>query len=153
MAPPPKVTVFVPLSCEPLIVTVVPTLPLVGLIEPIVGPDGAGVTLKVAALDAVPPPVVTVIGPFVAPDGTVAVTCVSELTAKDALVPLNVTAVAPVNALPLIVTDEPTGPLAGLKPVIDGAAGGVTVPLQPGSWNDPMRVSQLSSAFVVGCAS
>ena len=23
----------------------------------------------------------------------------------------------------------------------------------PGSWNDPMRVSQLSSAFVVGCVS
>ena len=38
-----------------------------------------------------------------------------------ALVPLNVTAVAPVKLLPVIVTLVPTGPLAGVKLVIVGA--------------------------------
>ena len=40
---------------------------------------------------------------------------------KVALVPLNVTAVAPVKFVPLIVTLVPTGPLAGVKLVIVGA--------------------------------
>jgi hypothetical protein len=48
---------------------------------------------------------------------------VAELTVKFALVPLNVTAVAPVNLVPLIVTLVPTGPLVGVKLVI---AGGLT---------------------------
>ena len=38
-----------------------------------------------------------------------------------ALVPLNVTAEAPVKFAPLIVTLVPTGPLAGVKLVIVGA--------------------------------
>src|ERR1700680_3461111 len=47
---------------------------------------------------------------------------VSELTVKlAALNPLNVTAVAPVKFVPLIVTLVPTGPLEGLKPVSPGA--------------------------------
>jgi len=58
-----------------------------------------------------------------------------------------------VNPVPVTVTDVPTGPLDGENPLIVGADGGVTVPLQPGSWNEPIRVSQLSSAFVVGWAS
>ena len=44
---------------------------------------------------------------------------------KPALVPLNVTAVAPVKFVPLIVTPAPTGPLVGVKLVIVGA--GTTV--------------------------
>lgn len=44
---------------------------------------------------------------------------------KFALVPLNVTNVAPVNALPVMVTEAPTPALVGLKPVIAG--GGITV--------------------------
>ena len=40
---------------------------------------------------------------------------------KLALVPLNVTAVAPVKFAPPIVTLVPTGPLAGVKLVIVGA--------------------------------
>ena len=40
---------------------------------------------------------------------------------KPALVPLNVTAVAPVKFVPLIVTLAPTAPLAGVKLVIVGA--------------------------------
>ena len=42
-------------------------------------------------------------------------------------VPPNLTAVAPVRLVPVRVTDVPTGPLAGVKPVIVGA--GVTVPV------------------------
>ena len=40
---------------------------------------------------------------------------------KVAALPLTVTAVAPVNFVPLIVTLVPTGPLAGAKLVIVGA--------------------------------
>jgi sorbitol-specific phosphotransferase system component IIA len=91
---------------------------------------GAGaVTVKVAgALDACPPGVVTVIGPVVAAEGTVAVICVSELTEyEEALTPLNATAVAPVNPVPVIVTEAPTGPLVGENELIIGAGGAVTV--------------------------
>jgi hypothetical protein len=44
-----------------------------------------------------------------------------------ALVPLNVTAVAPVKFVPVITTEVPTGPLVGTKLVIVGA--GATVKL------------------------
>jgi len=46
---------------------------------------------------------------------------------KLALTPLNITAVAPVKFVPLIVTLVPTAPLVGVKPVIVGAP----VPLPP----------------------
>ena len=45
----------------------------------------------------------------------------SEITAKLAALPLNVTAVARVKFVPLIVTLVPTGPLIGVKLVIAGA--------------------------------
>jgi hypothetical protein len=82
-------------------------------------------TVKLLALVAVPPEVVTLIGPVVDPVGTVAEIAVAELTVKVALVPLNRTAVAPVKFVPLIVTLVPTGPLVGVKLVIVG--GGVPV--------------------------
>jgi len=53
---------------------------------------------------------------------------VAEVTVKAAVVPLNVTAVAPVKFVPLIVTLVPVGPLAGVKLVIVGALA-VTVKL------------------------
>ena len=56
--------------------------------------------------------------------GATAVICVAELTAKlvAAVLP-KVTALAPVKAEPVIVTDvpPPTGPDVGLMPVTDGA--------------------------------
>jgi hypothetical protein len=76
--------------------------------------------VKLLALVAVPSGVVTLIGPLVAPLGTVACIVVAELTEKLALVPLNVTAVAPVKFVPLIVTLVPAGPLVGVKLVITG---------------------------------
>jgi hypothetical protein len=85
-----------------------------------------GATTKLLGLASVPPGVVTAIGPVVAPAGTVAVIFVDDLTTKVAMVPLKVTAVAPVKLLPLMVTDVPTGPLVGEMLLMIGA--GVKVP-------------------------
>jgi len=64
-----KRTALAPVKFVPLIVTPVPAGPLVGVKLAIVG---AGITVKLAALVAVPPGVVTLTGPVVAPAGTVA---------------------------------------------------------------------------------
>src|SRR5947208_1252001 len=110
-------TALAPLKLAPLIVTLVPTGPLPGVKLVIVG---GLMTVKLAALLAVPPGVVTLIGPLVAPAGTVGVIAVAELTVKLALVPLNSTAEAPVKLVPLMVTLVPTGPLPGVKLEIVG---------------------------------
>src|SRR2546426_6635381 len=115
-----NVTAVAPVKFVPLIVTLVPTGPLVGVKLVIVG---AGTTVKLVVLVAVPPGVVTLSGPVVAPAGTVAWIAVSELTVKLALTPLKVTAVAPVKFVPLSVALLPTGPLPGVKPVSVGAGG------------------------------
>jgi hypothetical protein len=80
---------------------------------------------------AVPPPVVTLTAPVVVPVATVAVIWVALFTVNDvAAVLLKETAVAPVKLVPVITTEVPTGPLAGVKLVIVGAAGeAVTVKL------------------------
>src|SRR3954447_8523932 len=78
----------------PLIVTVVPTGAEVGLNELTVG---GSTTVKLAALVAVPPGVVTASLPVVAVGGIVAVICMSESCVNVALTPLNVTFVAPVK--------------------------------------------------------
>jgi hypothetical protein len=78
-------------------------------------------TVKLLALVAVPPGVVTEIGPLVAPLGTVAVTCVDEFTLKlVAATPLNPTPLAPAKLVPRIATIVPDGPFVGVKPVIVG---------------------------------
>ena len=64
-----KVTAVAPVKFVPLIVTLVPAGPLVGVKLVIVG--GLS-TVKLLALVAVPPGVVTLSGPVVAPAGTVA---------------------------------------------------------------------------------
>ena len=64
-----NVTAVAPVKVVPLIVTLIPTGPLVGVTLVIVG---AGMTMKLVALVAVPPGVVTPSGPDVAPAGTVA---------------------------------------------------------------------------------
>src|ERR1700674_190797 len=74
---------------------------------------------------AVPPGVVTLITPVVAPAGTEVLMWESSVTLTVAALPLNVTAVAPVNPVPVITTDVPTDPLVGLKPVIVGTGGAV----------------------------
>ena len=98
-------------------VTMVPTGPLAGVKLVIVG---GFTTVKLLPVVAVPPGVLTLIGPVVAPAGTVAWIDVGEFTMNVEPMPLNRTAVAPMKLLPLIVTLNPTGPLAGVKPVIVG---------------------------------
>jgi hypothetical protein len=51
---------------------------------------------------------------------------VSRSTVKLAGVPLKVTAVAPVNPVPVIATEVPTGPLSGRKARTTGAGDGAT---------------------------
>ena len=100
--------VTVPPAMRPVFVTVKGTL-----------------TVKLLGLSAVPPGVVTLIGPVVAPAGAVACIVASEVTVKLAALPLNVTAVAPVKLVPLIVTLVPTRPFVGVKLVMIGA--GITM--------------------------
>ena len=84
--------------------------------------------MKLELLVAVPPGVVTLIGPVAANVGTVAVSDVDDSTLKSlALIPLNITAVAPAKFVPVMVTPVPTGPLVGVKLVIVGAGMSVKV--------------------------
>src|SRR5438552_11001239 len=93
-----------PVKLVPLMVTLVPTGPLVGEKLAIVG---VLTTVNEPELVAVPPGAVTLSVPEVAPAGTVARMVVSEVTVKVALVPLNATALAPVKLDPVIVTLVP----------------------------------------------
>ena len=115
-ATPPNVTLVVPLNVFPVIVTAVPTGPLVGLKLPILGGIASGPLL------ADPPAVVTTIFCLVlAPAGTIAVTDVSETTLNDAAgKPPIVTAEVCVRLTPVSVTVAPTVALAGLKDISCG---------------------------------
>src|SRR5687768_15806252 len=65
-------------------------------------------------------------GPLVAPTGTVAVIWVgASMLNVAALMPLNETAVAPSKSVPVITTVLPMGPLAGVKPAIEGDQNGL----------------------------
>ena len=65
-----NVTAVAPVKLVPPIVTIAPTTPLAGVTLVIVG--GLFATVKLVALVALPPGVVTLTGPLVAPAGTVA---------------------------------------------------------------------------------
>src|SRR5437764_458852 len=95
-----KVTAEAPVRFVPAIVTLVPIGPLGGEKPLIVG--AGTITSKLPALVAVPPGVVTEIVPSVAPGGTVAVMSFESSTVNDALVPWNLTAVAPSKCDPVI---------------------------------------------------
>lgn len=123
---PPIVMLVKPVKFVPVIVTVVPELPLVGVKLVIVGAGATTVTVKLAALVAVPPPVVTLIKPLAGAKALIEVP--PAPIAKDAAVAPNLTLVAPPKLAPLITTSCPTGPLAGEKPLMLGA-GNVTVKL------------------------
>ena len=112
---PPKVTLVALVKLVPLIVTDVPTFPLGGLKLAI-----TGVTLNFFELPN-PPGVKIPIPPVLAPLGTVAVTCVAELTVNVvAFIPPNVTLLACVKPVPVMMTGVPTGPLGGAKLVMAG---------------------------------
>lgn len=117
-AVPLKLTAVTPVKFVPVIVTVAPFAPLEGVKEVMVG---AGTTVKLVALVAVPPGVVTAIVPVVAPVGTVAVIVVAFVALKVvAAVPLKLTAVTPVKLVPVSVTVEPIPLLVGVNEVIVG---------------------------------
>ena len=77
-----------------------------------------------AEVALVPKGVVTVISTRPEPAGEVAVIWVAELTVKVAEVPPKLTIVAPVNPVPVIMTEVPpaAGPLVGFLPVTVGPA-------------------------------
>ena len=105
-------TAVTPVRFVPVIVTLVPTGPLVGVNDVI---DGPATTVKLVALFAGPPPVVvTWIGPVVAPVGTVAVIWVAELTTYVvAAVVLNITDVVHPKFVPVMTTLVPVDPVVG----------------------------------------
>ena len=106
-------TLVAPVKLVPVMVTPVPTPPVVGVKLVMVG---AGTT-KLVELVPVPSAVVTVRGPVVAPAGTLAVILVAVLVLTTAGTPLNFTDVAPARLVPVMVTMVPTSPEAGVKPV------------------------------------
>src|SRR6185369_12883238 len=118
-----NVTVLVPWEAPkllPAIVTTVPTGPLAG--ERLVS-VGATVTVYGSALLARPLTVTTTL-PVVAPAGTGTTMLVDDHEVGVAVVPLNVTVLAPCEApkfVPAIVTTVPTGPLLGDRLVSVGA--------------------------------
>src|SRR6185436_15584228 len=86
-----NLTEVVPAKLEPSMITLAPGAPLGGETELIAG---AALTVKLAALVAVPAEVVTAIRPVAAPAGTLAVILLAELTTTEvADTPLKVTAV------------------------------------------------------------
>ena len=123
----PKSTAVAPVKPVPVIVTCVPPAagPTEGLTPVIAGADAyvnSSVELPVAD---VPPGVVTVRlkVPGAADAGDLTVICVPESTVNDvAALDPNLTAVAPVKPVPVIVTEVPpaSGPAVGLMPVTVG---------------------------------
>src|SRR5207344_1493678 len=100
----------------PAIVTDVPTGPLAGVSDVSVG---AAATVYVSPLLARPPTVTTTF-PVVAPAGTGTTMLVADQLVGVALVPLNLTVLVPFVApkfVPAMVTDVPTGPIAGVSEV------------------------------------
>jgi hypothetical protein len=84
--------------------------------------------VKLVAVKAVPPGVVTEMVPLPAAAGTVVLIWVALTTVKVAVAPAKLTFVVAVKLVPIMVTGVPTGPLAGVKLVIVGG-GGITVKL------------------------
>jgi hypothetical protein len=119
----PNITAVAPVNPVPVTVTLVPPPkgPRTGAMLVTVG---AYVNLSAAEVTLVPDGVVTVISTIPVPAGEAAVIWVAEFTVKpDAKTAPNFTAVAPVNPVPVTVTEVPpaAGPKAGEIPVIVGA--------------------------------
>ena len=115
-AVPPKLTAEALVKSVPVRVTVKPLPELVGENELI---TGAGIKVK-PLLVAVPPRVVTNTSPVV-PDATTAVMLVALTTVNEvALVPPNLTVVAVVKSVPVMVTVAPLAALVGVNEVMVG---------------------------------
>jgi hypothetical protein len=129
-AVPLNLTVLVPCVAPkfvPVMVTVAPTDPDVGFKLEMLG---AVVVIVKTTPGLATPPTVTTTSPVVAPAGTVTMMLVALQLVAVAVVPLNLTVLAPCVApkfAPLIVTDDPIAPEVGLRLVIPGV-----VPLSAG---------------------
>src|SRR5205823_80536 len=126
----PKRTAVASLRALPLMVTVVPASPAVGVKSVTVGSTrkfphdvSVGVRMTVKRVDELPRPslVVTVTNPVVAPSGTSTTSAVSDtdVGAVGMLLPKRTVGALP-KPLPLIVTAVPRGPEGGVKSVIRG---------------------------------
>ena len=116
-AVPPMLTADVPVKLVPVMVTVAPVAPVAGAKDVMVG---AGIKVKVPALVAVPPGVVTIMAPVV-PFATTAVTVVAFTTVNElAAAPPMLTDEAPVKLLPVMVIVAPVAPVVGVKEDIVG---------------------------------
>jgi len=114
----------------------------------IVGGAVGAATVNSTPLLATPPAVTTTL-PVVAPVGTVATMLVALQFVALATVPLNVTLLVSCDVpkfVPLIVTEVPTGPEAGLKLVIVGPV--VPVPPPPAALTAASTMPQLSEAAI-----
>jgi hypothetical protein len=105
-----------------------PTQIVAGVAVTGVGAAGEAVTVKMPALVAVPPAVVTAMFPVAALLG-IAVICVALFTTKDnALVPPKVTADAPVKLVPVITTETACPhPEAGVNDAIVGGGAFIVI--------------------------
>ena len=121
----PKRTELAPVKFVPVIVTDAPTTPLVGAKLVIVG-SGAK-TVNDDGEVAVPFGVMTVITPLTAAGGTLAVICVAVFDVMTAAKPPKRTRVAPERFVPVMVMIASGSPLVGVKPVMAGVTGAVTV--------------------------
>src|SRR5947207_6111200 len=148
-AVPLNMTALVPCDAPklvPVIVTEVPAGPEVGFRLEMAGAGGLAVTVKVKPLLATPP-AVTMMLPEVAADGT-GTTMLDALQLDGvATVPSNVTVVvscAEPKFVPVIVTELPTGPDVGLKPVIVGGVEAVP----PAGFTATSTAPQLSELLI-----
>src|SRR5438105_12844247 len=114
-----KVTAPVVPKLVPVMVTAVPTGPVVGFRLVMAGADE--VTVKFTPLLAIPPTVTTTL-PVVAPPSLHAALPISLQLVVLAVVPLKVTAPVVPKFVPVMVTAVPTGPEVGLRLERAGAA-------------------------------
>ncbi len=140
-AVPLKVTVPVVVfpKLVPVMVTVVPTKPEVGLRLLMAGP---GVVTVKATPPLETPPVATTTLPVVAPEGTVATMLVALQLLTVAAVPLKVTVPVVPKLAPEIVTVVPTRPEVGLRLLMAGP-GVVTVKATPALETPPVATTTL----------
>ncbi|GAA4362037.1 hypothetical protein GCM10023185_29600 [Hymenobacter saemangeumensis] len=122
-ATPPKVTLVAPPRLLPVMVTLVPAGPAVGVK---LLTTGTVLITKLPALLAVPWGVVRLMGPVLAPAGTVAVRLVLVTLENTAARPLNCTLLVPVRLVPVMVTLVPATPEAGVKLLMVGACAAFT---------------------------
>ena len=108
-----------PVKPVPVMTTVDPSAPLVGL-TPAVAAAGLR-TVNATDDAAVPLGVVTETGPLLAPTGTSVAIWASLDDSTGATVPLNAALVTPLKPEPATFTAEHSAPLVGLSPVMTGS--------------------------------